>query len=117
MSNPIINNDILQCNQGTEQTPIRVTSQNFVTIVGKLQATEDDKQANINIVPFGKCKLKPTTGGYLPCIPALKQWQKTSLFEINGKKELTTDSFCPCSTGGTVTPHPATDSSFEELST
>ncbi len=51
---------------------------NFFTLVGKLQTTEDDIQANSNIVPFGKCKLKTRTEAYLPCIPALIKWQKTS---------------------------------------
>lgn len=25
---------------------------------------------------FGQCKLQPTTGGYLPCVPAITQWQE-----------------------------------------
>lgn len=115
MNNPIIDKDLLQCNKGTEQPPIQVTSQNFAVLAGKLQATEEDKQAQSNIIPFGYCKLKPNSSGYLPCLPVLIKWQNTSPFEIDGKKELTTDSFCPCSIGGTVTPLPATKSNFESL--
>ncbi|MBV8324875.1 hypothetical protein [Chryseobacterium sp.] len=40
------------------------------TAEGKYIAPEQDKQADINIQSFGLCKLKPTSGGYLPCIPA-----------------------------------------------
>lgn len=115
MSHPIIEGDLLICNQGTKQTPIKVNSQSFVYIDEKLQATEEDKQAEKNIIPFGVCKLKPSPSGYLPCSPALIKWQSTSPFDIDEKKELTTESFCKCSVGGTVTPLPATKSKFETI--
>lgn len=92
----------LQCNQGTVPTPIAVTSQTFMSIEGKLQATEEDKQPNVNIKPFGQCKLKPSSGGFLPCIPAPIKWQDTSVFEIEGKKELLDISTCICSVGGKI---------------
>ena len=92
----------LQCDKGTTTTPITVTSQTFMSIEGKLQATEEDKQPNINIKPFGQCNLKPTSGGFLPCIPAPIKWQDTSVFEIDGKKELLDSSTCPCSVGGKI---------------
>ena len=38
----------LQCNQGTVTTTLKVTSQQFAKINDKLQATEEDKQANEN---------------------------------------------------------------------
>ena len=38
-------------------------------------ATEEDKQANANILSFKQCKLKPSSGGYLPCVPAPIQWE------------------------------------------
>jgi hypothetical protein len=104
MSHPVIQGTKLQCDKGTVQTPIQVTSQSSRRIAGKLQATEADKQANSNIIPFGQCKLKPTKGGYLPCSPALTQWQNTPPFTIDHKKILTTDSCCLCATGGKVTP-------------
>lgn len=78
MNNPIIDKDLLHCNKGTEQTPIQVTSQNFAVLAGKLQATEGDKQAQSNIIPCGYCKLKPTSSGYLSCLPALIKRQNTS---------------------------------------
>ena len=92
----------LQCDKGTIPTPITVTSQSFMSIEWKLQATEEDKQPNINIKPFGQCKLKPISGGFLPCIPAPIQWQDTSIFQINGKKELLDTSTCSCSVGGKI---------------
>ena len=65
----------LSCNQGTATNCLNVTSQDFVTIEGKAMATEEDKQANSNIQPFKQCKLKPSSGGYLPCVPAPIQWE------------------------------------------
>ncbi|TWP28923.1 DUF4280 domain-containing protein [Apibacter muscae] len=115
MTFPINQDTQLECSEGTEPTPIQVTSQNFVSLAGKLQATEQDKEANTNIIPFGLCKLKPIPGGYLPCQPALIKWQNTSVFTIDGKQELTTDSFCICSTGGKITPQTNANSSFENI--
>jgi len=65
----------LSCNQGTATSNLTVTSQDFVTIEGKAMATEEDKQANSNIQPFKQCKLKPSSGRYLPCVPAPIQWE------------------------------------------
>ena len=65
----------LSCNQGTATSKLNVTSQDFVTIEGKAMATEEDKQANSNIQPFKQCKLKPSSSGYLPCVPAPIQWE------------------------------------------
>lgn len=115
MSHPIVQNTKLKCDKGTKETPIQITSQTFSQINGKLKATEEDKQANTNIIPFGVCKLKPTSGGYLPCIPALIKWQNTSPFSIEGKKKLTTDSYCKCSTGGTIKPIKDLNSMFVKL--
>ena len=72
----IITNTVeLSCNQGTATSNLTVTSQDFVIIEGKAMATEEDKQANANIQPFKQCKLKPSSSGYLPCVPAPIQWE------------------------------------------
>lgn len=93
----------LSCNQGTAASNLSVNSQNFSTADGKHIVTEQDKQANTNIKSFGQCKLKPTLGGYLPCIPAPMVWQKTTEKDtINTYKILTEDSFCLCTTGGKI---------------
>lgn len=115
MSHPIVQNTKLKCDKGTKETPIQITSQTFSQINGKFKATEEDKQANTNIIPFGECKLKPTSRGYLPCNPALIKWQNTSPFSIEGKKNLITDSFCKCSIGGTITPIIDSNSNFITL--
>jgi hypothetical protein len=39
----------LECDKGTSPSPLTVTSQSFMSIDGKLQATEEDKQPNTNI--------------------------------------------------------------------
>ena len=71
----ITNTAELSCNQGTATSKLNVTSQDFVTIEGKAMAAEEDKQANSNIQPFKQCKLKPSSGGYLPCVPAPIKWE------------------------------------------
>lgn len=49
MPNHITDTTQLQCDKGTILSLITVTSQTFMTIEGKLQATEEDKQSNTNI--------------------------------------------------------------------
>ena len=102
MSNPITDTTQLQCDKGTKPTALTVTSQTFMKIDGKLQATEADIKPNENILPFGQCKLKMYSGGLFPCVPAPTKWQDTSVFEIGGKKELLDSSNCPCSVGGKI---------------
>ena len=93
----------LQCDQGTITTALKVTSQQFAKINNKLQATEEDKQANVNILSFGQCKLKPTTGGYLPCVPCPIKWENTAKnTTINEMKILTDESTCNCAIGGKI---------------
>ncbi|AKK74563.1 hypothetical protein OK18_19845 [Chryseobacterium gallinarum] len=93
----------LSCNQGTAPSNLKVTSQNFSMAEEKYIATQQDKQVNINIRPFGQCRLKPASGGYLPCIPVPVAWEKTTEKDtINNYKILTEDSFCMCGTGGKI---------------
>ena len=100
----ITNTAELSCNQGTATSCLNVTSQDFVTIEDKPIATEGDKQANVNIMPFGQCKLKPTSSGYLPCMPAPVKWEDTAEKDsINEQKILTENSYCMCSVGGKIT--------------
>ena len=101
--NIITNTAELSCNQGTAKSKLTVTSQDFVTIEDKPVATEGDKQANVNIMPFGQCKLKPTTGGYLPCMPIPTKWEQTAEKDtINDLKILTEKSTCQCAVGGKI---------------
>ncbi|MBC9795269.1 DUF4280 domain-containing protein [Sinomicrobium weinanense] len=104
MSNKIYVCDgaIVECDQGFNPAELKVTENTKIKVQGKLKATDMDRQ-----VPktFGKCKLKPTSGDYLPCVPALQKWTKTSEKTTLGgsKKFLFQDSECMCSTGGKIT--------------
>ena len=81
----------LMCQFGAKTTPLSVTSQTFMKIEGKLQATEEDCKPNVNIKPFGVCSITK-----MSCNPAPIKWQNTSVFEIDGKKELLDPSICQC---------------------
>ncbi|MBL1223357.1 DUF4280 domain-containing protein [Chryseobacterium sp. L7] len=97
MPQHITNTTQLTCDKGTIPTPITVTSQSFMSIEGKLQATEEDKQPNTNIKPFGLCSVLRSS-----CTPSPVKWDNTSDFEIEGKKELLDSSTCQCSVGGKI---------------
>lgn len=97
MAKHITDTTQLKCDKGASPTPLTVTSQSFMKIDGKLQATEDDKQPNINIKPFGLCRVLRSS-----CTPSPVKWDNISDFEIEGKKELLDDSTCQCSIGGKI---------------
>jgi len=98
----VLDGALLECNQGFVPATLLVTENQKVKIQGKFKATDMDVQ-----VPqtFGLCKLKPTSGGYLPCMPALQKWMKTTKTATLGgsKKFLYEDSESMCATGGKVT--------------
>lgn len=54
MADKVTDTAQLSCNQGTMPSELKVTSQSFMQIEDKAQATEQDKQPNINIKPFGQ---------------------------------------------------------------
>ncbi|MDR6544293.1 hypothetical protein J2810_000315 [Chryseobacterium rhizosphaerae] len=97
MAKNVTNTTPLKCDKGSTPTPITVTSQSFMSIDGKLQATEEDKQPNTNIKPFGMCSVLRSS-----CTPSPIKWDNTSDFEIDGKKELLDNSTCQCSIGGEI---------------
>ncbi|MDN3692757.1 DUF4280 domain-containing protein [Chryseobacterium tructae] len=99
------------CNQGDGFPQFKVTSHqkhywNHKEAKGDyLAVTEEDVQFNPSGTSFGKCRLKPTSGGYLPCVyaPAGK-WQKTyGKVKVMGKSCLSEISELMCSTGGIIT--------------
>ena len=98
----VLDGALLECNQGFVPAKLLVTENQKVKIQGQFKATDMDVQVPAT---FGQCKLKPTSGGYLPCIPALQKWTKTTKTSTLGgsKKFLYEDSECMCSTGGKVT--------------
>lgn len=70
-----------------------------------LAVTEDDLEFNPAGASFGQCRLKPGSGGYLPCTftPAGK-WQNTyEKVKVMGKACVTEVSELKCTVGGTVT--------------
>ncbi|AZB11031.1 DUF4280 domain-containing protein [Chryseobacterium sp. G0162] len=99
------------CNQGDVFPQFKVNShqkhywnQQDIT-ADYLAVTEEDIHFNPAGSSFGKCRLKPTSGGYLPCayVPAGK-WQKTyEKVKIMGKSCLSEISELMCSTGGMIT--------------
>lgn len=100
-----------QCNQGDQFPMHKVTAHQqhyWNDAEGSaeyLAVTEDDLQFDPPGPSFGKCKLKPTTGGYLPCAyaPAGK-WQKTyEKVKVMGKSCVTEASELQCTTGGKIT--------------
>lgn len=70
-----------------------------------LAVTEDDLTFDPVAQPFGQCKLKPTSGGYLPCVyAAAGKWTKTyGEVKVMGKSCVTELSELQCSTGGKIT--------------
>jgi phage-related tail fiber protein len=100
-----------QCNQGDQFPQYKVTSHQhhfWNDSDGNadfLAVTEDDLQFNPSGSSFGKCKLKPSSGGNLPCSYASSgKWQKTyEKVKILGKKIVTEASELQCTVGGKIT--------------
>ncbi|QIY91596.1 PAAR-like protein [Chryseobacterium gallinarum] len=96
---------------------LQVTTHSVIVLndqQGKLAATEEDKTFMPPAATFGKCTLKPSPGGYLPCAVApAPKWNKTyDSTRVLGKNTLTEISELPCMTGGKITifKHGQTDS-------
>ena len=97
----VLDGALLECNMGLNPAKLLVTENRKVKIQGKFKATDADVQVPST---FGTCKLKPTSGGYLPCVPGLQKWMKTSQKgKLGSKKFLFDCSQTMCSTGGMVT--------------
>ncbi|MEO8516563.1 MAG: PAAR-like protein [Flavobacterium sp.] len=71
----------------------------------KFAATEEDKQFNPPTATFGKCTLKPSSSGYLPCAlaPAPKWDKPYDKTKVMGKCVLTEISELKCMVGGKIT--------------
>ncbi len=107
----VVQKGMCQCNQGFKFPKFKVTSHQkhyWNDADGQadfLAVTEDDLQFDPPAQPFGQCKLKPSSGGYLPCAyaPAGK-WKKTYEKVIVMDKSCVTElSELMCSTGGKIT--------------
>ena len=76
----IVQGAICTCQFGFQQDTLKVLSQkmHYANDKGgekKLIASDKDIGMTFQQNSFGQCKLQPTSGGYLPCVPALTQWQ------------------------------------------
>lgn len=99
------------CDKGAKFPNLKVTSHHkhyWNDAEGQadyLAVTENDLTFNPPAMPFGNCKLKTTSGGYLPCTyaPAGK-WTKTyEKVKVMGKSTVTELSELMCATGGKIT--------------
>ncbi|MDQ0594785.1 hypothetical protein QFZ37_003154 [Chryseobacterium ginsenosidimutans] len=107
----VVQKGMCQCNQGFKFPKFKVTSHQkhyWNDADGQadfLAVTEDDLQLDPPAQPFGQCKLKPSSGGYLPCAyAAAGKWQKTyEKVKVMGKSCVTEASELMCSTGGKIT--------------
>ncbi|MFD2907370.1 DUF4280 domain-containing protein [Flavobacterium ardleyense] len=70
----------------------------------KFAATEEDTTMKPSTATFGKCTLKPSSSGNLPCAPAfLPKWEKAyDKKTVDGKKILTELSTLQCTIGGKI---------------
>jgi hypothetical protein len=116
----VVHNAKCVCDKAENQkqtADLQVTTHSIIVLndeQGKLAATEEDKTFIPPAATFGKCKLKPSSGGYLPCAlaPAPK-WSKTyESTQVMGKNTLTEISELQCTVGGKITifKHGQTDS-------
>lgn len=98
----VLDGAMLQCDQGFTPAKLLVTENKKVKIQGKFKATDKETQVPAT---FGQCKLKPSGSSYLPCVPALQPWTKTTKKATLGgsKNFLFHDSECMCATGGKIT--------------
>ncbi|KIA85486.1 hypothetical protein OA86_14590 [Kaistella jeonii] len=107
----VIQKGMCKCDQGFKFPKFKVTSHkkhywnNEEGEADYLAVTEDDLMLDPPAMPFGQCKLQPSSGGYLPCsyAPAGK-WQKPyEKVKVMGHSCLTEVSELMCSVGGKIT--------------
>lgn len=88
----------LSCDKGAAPSTLKVTSNCFYQADGKLIATEEDKQTEINIGSFGICSVTK-----IKCFPVVIKWENTAKDTcINNHKILTEKSTCHCGSGGKI---------------
>jgi len=100
-----------------QQATLQVTSHKTIVFneqSDKYVATEDDKTFIPAAMTFGKCTLKPSSSGNLPCSPqCAPKWSKTyEGTKVLDKNTLTEISELQCMIGGkiTIAKHGQTDS-------
>ncbi len=103
----LVDGAMCKCKFGFAPDVIKVASQtkgyiNDSAGSQKLIANTMDIGMPLQAKTFGQCKLQPTTGGYLPCVPALTQWQAPydNVLLSNGGQILTENSKAMCAIAG-----------------
>ena len=103
----VVDGAICKCKFGATPDVLTVQSQtkayiNDSTASKKLIANTMDLGMPFQAKTFGPCKLKPTTGGHLPCVPAITQWQNPydKVVLSNNGQILTENSKAACATSG-----------------
>lgn len=107
----IIQHGKAECNEGNKFPNFKVTSHQkhyWNDANGEndfLAITEEDTTFNPTTAPFGQCRLKPTSGGYLPCSFApLGKWEKVyDKVKVMGRSCLIELSELNCCVGGKIT--------------
>lgn len=98
----LINGTVLKCTEGDKETEFNVPEKNL-KIQGFSAANEEDNVAGINILPFGKCKIRGEECRLDKELMGQKlQWQNILKVSICGKNSLLDDSFCLCPIGGII---------------
>ena len=107
----VIQKGMCKCDQGFKFPKFKVTSHkkhywnNEEGEADYLAVTEDDLTLDPPAMPFGQCKLQPSSGGYLPCAYApVGKWQKPyEKVKVMGHSCLTEMSELQCAVGGKIT--------------
>jgi muramidase (phage lysozyme) len=106
----VVHNATCVCNKAenpSQTAKLQVTTHKLVIFnnqQGKFAATEEDKQFNPPTATFGKCTLKPSSGGNLPCqVATAPKWAKSyNKTKVLGKNILTEISTLQCTIGGKI---------------
>jgi len=97
----VVTGGTLKCSKGSKIVKIKATNDSNKTAQGKKMCTTADKEAFINVPPFGMC----TAGGQLkPCLPFLNKWLITNSKGGNNQADfLVQRATCKCMLGGKIT--------------
>jgi hypothetical protein len=103
MSKYLTGGAIITCTCGSAPSQLQATVNTIFSIRGNMVATTGDKVPMVNIKPFGTCSLKPSTSGFLPCMPAPAAWTGfAASVQMQGGNPLLQTSTIQCATGGRI---------------
>lgn len=103
MSEYVTHGATLKCTCGTAPSKLIATCNTLWSVQGNMMATTSDKIPLCNIMPFGTCKMKPTMGGFAPCVPSPTVWTNfQASMELPGGNPLLDNSTIQCTFGGLI---------------